>query len=113
MTIGERIKNRRLELGMSQSELAKRIGCNAKSSISKLETQGDNITTDRIKRVAAALNCSEADLMGWSDNKTQENAAFSVAMLKDSNFLSHAKKLFYANGNIQEQVYSYIDFLIK
>lgn len=113
MNIGERIRQKRLEAGLSQSELAIRIGCTAKSSISKLEKQGNNITTDRIRRVAAALGCSEADLMGWNDNKTEETAYFSVDILKDTIFLAHAKKLFYADQKTKEQVYNFIDFLIK
>lgn len=75
MTIGERIKKRRLELDMSQSELAKRMGISTKSTISQLENGGDNITTDRIRRAAEALNVSESYLMGWEKSEpTTENA---------------------------------------
>lgn len=37
MTIGERIKKRRLELGMTQDELAKKLGYKSRSSVNKLE----------------------------------------------------------------------------
>ena len=68
MTIGERIKNRRIELGISQIELAKRMGIKTKSTICQLENSGDNITTDRIRRAANALFVSESFLMGWEDS---------------------------------------------
>lgn len=113
MTIGERIKKRRQELGLSQIELAKKMGLSAKSTICKLETQGDNITTDRIARIAAALNCSESYLMGWDDNKTQENAAFQIKMLSDNEFMEYSKKIFYADRKTKENIYKYIDFLLS
>ena len=39
MTIGQRVKIRREELGMSQEELAKKIGYKSKSSINKIELE--------------------------------------------------------------------------
>lgn len=40
MTIGERIKFRREELGMSQEELAHKIGYKSRSAVNKIETGG-------------------------------------------------------------------------
>lgn len=37
MTIGQRVKIRREELGMSQEELATKVGYKSKSSINKIE----------------------------------------------------------------------------
>lgn len=37
MTIGQRVKLRREELGLSQEELAKRIGYKSKTSINKID----------------------------------------------------------------------------
>ena len=42
MTIGQRVKIRREELGMSQEELAKKIGYKSKSSINKIELVTDD-----------------------------------------------------------------------
>ena len=66
-SIGERIKQRRKELGLTQGELAERMGYKSKSAICKVETVEDNITTDRIMDFAKALECSPAYLMGWKD----------------------------------------------
>lgn len=67
MTVGQRIKQRRLELGMTQSELAEKMGYKGKTSVCAAETKGDNITTTKIKKFARALNCSFFYLMGYED----------------------------------------------
>lgn len=76
MTIGERIKNARTLKGFTQEELAKKMGYSGKTSISKIESSGDNVTTTTVTRFARAIGVSEQYLMGWSeidwDPKTQE-----------------------------------------
>lgn len=64
--IGKRIKKIRLEKGMTQIELANRLGFTNKSTISKVESGiEDNMTIDRIEKYADALDCSPAYLVGW------------------------------------------------
>jgi len=65
MTIADRIRIKREELHMTQDELAARCGYAGKSSISKIEASGDDITLKKIQRVAAALGVSHRYLMGW------------------------------------------------
>lgn len=48
MTIGQRIKARRVELGMSEEELAKMIGYQSRSSINKIELDERNLTQSKI-----------------------------------------------------------------
>lgn len=67
MTIADRIKLKRLEKDMSQTELAIRAGYNNKTAISKLEHAGDDISMKQVKRVAMALNVTPAFLMGWEN----------------------------------------------
>ncbi len=64
MTIGERIRKRREELGLSQEELAVKMGYSGKSTVCKAETCGDNVTTSKVRRFADALGCSYWHLMG-------------------------------------------------
>nr|WP_297703741.1 helix-turn-helix transcriptional regulator [uncultured Butyrivibrio sp.] len=71
MTVGERIKKRRLELGLTQEELAKRLGY-GKSAVCRLEKSANNITTDRISKCATALETTPAYLMGWTDLEGNE-----------------------------------------
>ena len=67
MTTADRIKNRRLELGLTQLQVAKRMGLTTKAAVSKVERQGDNVTLKSVEKFAKALDCSTAYLMGWDD----------------------------------------------
>ena len=73
MTVADRIKELREHMGMTQEELAKRMGYTGKSSISKIETSGNNITLKKIERLAPILHTSNAYLMGWTDDPSPES----------------------------------------
>ena len=66
MKIGERIKNRRIELNITQDELARRLGYSDKSSISRMENSS-KLTLNKVQLLAEALNVSPSYLMGWED----------------------------------------------
>jgi transcriptional regulator with XRE-family HTH domain len=68
--IGERIKNRRKELGLSQEELAKRVGYTSPSSrttINKIELGINDISQSKLKQYAKALNTNVAYLLGLEE----------------------------------------------
>lgn len=67
--IGKRIKERRIALGMTQEELAKKMGYSTRQAISKVEKGDDNITSDRVKKFADALDVSVSYLMGWDEEQ--------------------------------------------
>lgn len=67
MTIGERIKLRREELGITQEELAQMLGYKSRSSINKIELGGNELTQRKIKAIALALKTTPAYIMGWTD----------------------------------------------
>lgn len=67
MTVGERIKKRRLELGLTQEELAEKMGYKGRTSVCVAELKGDNVTTTKIAKFAEALDVSPRYLMGWED----------------------------------------------
>lgn len=67
MTIGQRVKLRREELGLSQEELAKRIGYKSKTSINKIELDFRNLTQSKIKAIADALDTTPSYIMGWDE----------------------------------------------
>ncbi len=66
------IKNRRLEIGMSQSELANKVGYTDRSTIAKIEKGEVDLAQSKIELIAKALMTSAPSLMGW-DNNNQEN----------------------------------------
>lgn len=68
MELADRAKKRRLELGLSQEEVAKRMGYSSRTSINKIEN-GRQITQKIIVRLADALETTPAYLMGWTDDE--------------------------------------------
>lgn len=69
MSIGQRIKSRREELGMSQEDLAHRIGYKSKSSINKIELDIQQLRQSKIKQIADALETTTDYIMGWSEKE--------------------------------------------
>lgn len=67
--IGQRIKIRREAIGMSQQELANRVGYKSRSSINKIELGKNDIVQSTVNKIATALGCSPAYIMfGDGDN---------------------------------------------
>lgn len=56
MKLGQLIKQRRKELGLSQTELAEKVGVTCKATVSKVELGDDNLTINTLKRYAEALD---------------------------------------------------------
>lgn len=67
MTIGKRIRRRRKELGMTQEELAKKMGYAERSAISMVESDKRDISWENVCKYAKALNCTPSYLMKWED----------------------------------------------
>lgn len=63
-TIYDRIKARRLELGLTVEELAQQLGYKDKSSISKIENGKADIPQAKVELFARALRTTTAYLMG-------------------------------------------------
>ena len=80
MEIGDRIKARREELGISQEELAKKVGYKSRSSVNKIEIDGRGLPQGKIVAFAKALRTSPAYLMGW----TAEEASDVIADLANT-----------------------------
>lgn len=72
MTIGERIKQRREQLQMTQDELAKRLGYKSRSSINKIELGQQNLTQSKIYAIAIALETTPSFIMGWEEGHDQK-----------------------------------------
>lgn len=66
-TIGDRIKSRREELGLTQDDLALKLGYKSRSSINKIEKDGRNLPQKKILDIALALDTTVAYIMGWHE----------------------------------------------
>ena len=66
------IKKRRIELGLTQTELAKRLGYADKSMIAKIEKGNIDLPQSKIEAFAEALHTTPSQLMGWTDDTESE-----------------------------------------
>jgi len=113
MTIGDRIREKRMLRGITQTELAQDIGV-SKQTLYKYELNIiTNIPSDKIEAMAHFLLVTPAYLMGWEENLSQEtgNADFVVEALKDRVFMAHIKKLFGLSSEHKRTIYDNILYL--
>lgn len=70
MGIGEKIRQRRVELGWSQRDLAKRMGYSHHSTIARIEVGKVDVPQSRIVRFSEVLGVSLSYLMtDWEEDK--------------------------------------------
>jgi transcriptional regulator with XRE-family HTH domain len=67
MTLSDRVRKRREELGMTLTEVADKMGVST-STVMRYETQNiENITAANLEKLAEALNITPGYLMGWDE----------------------------------------------
>lgn len=67
MEIGEKIRNRRMELGWSQRDLAAKMGYTNNSTIAKIEQGKTDVTQSRVIQFSKVLNVPISYLIDWDD----------------------------------------------
>ena len=67
----ENIKTRRIELGLSQTDLAELTGYADKSMIAKIEKGNVDISHSKLEQFAHALHTTPSDLMGTTEDGKQ------------------------------------------
>ena len=112
MTVGERIRQRRIELNMTQEELAKKAGYKSRSSINKIECSRD-LPITKVKKVAYLLDCKPSYLMGWEDeNFTEVQADVDIELASQTAIIKQYMLKF---ANLPEekrnQIMSLIDMI--
>lgn len=67
MTIGKRIKNRRIALGISADDLAEKLGKNRATIYRYENDEIEKLPTIALEKLAVALHTTPAYLMGWEE----------------------------------------------
>ena len=95
LEIGKNIMARRKELGMTQEELAKKMGYKSKSTINKIENGTNDIPQSKIVKFAEVLKTTPAYLMGWEKVQKENNTITDVVlrMTNDSDFFDLVETL--------------------
>lgn len=70
--VGSRIRQKRIEMNMSQEELALIIGYKTRASVSLIESGGRDITRERLVLIANALECSPRFLLGDTEREASK-----------------------------------------
>lgn len=71
MNVGNRIKQRRKELGISVDELAVILNKN-RATLYRYETEDiETLSIETLEPIAKALNTNPAYLMGWTDDNSR------------------------------------------
>lgn len=110
--IGNRIKERRLELRLTQEELATKLGYKSKSAINKIELGINDISQSKVVRFAEALDTTPADLMGWTYEQEPEDLAdLTAAILQDPQLLAMIGKYRKLSTTNQKAVQAMVDAL--
>ena len=73
MTIGERIKQRRMELGLSVDEVAEKLGKNRATVYRYESNEIENLPVGTLEPLAKILETTPAQLMGWEYEEQDEN----------------------------------------
>lgn len=71
-TFGERVKEARLQRGLSQQDLADAIGMKSRSTINKIELGTRNTKIETAKKIARALNV-DPDYLVFGDSNEQKD----------------------------------------
>lgn len=119
MSKGKRIKQRRESIGLSQVDVADRIGV-SKQTLYKYENDiVTNIPSDKIEALAKALNTSPEYLMGWEDPSDKSkimmiggNARY-LPVFAESDDIEKALELYKAYSDASPDVQSAIEILLK
>lgn len=95
--IGKRVRKRREELGLTQKELADRMGYKSKSTINKIELDINDVNQTTLSRLAEAL---DIDVLYFFDD-TESFDTIAKYILKIENLTEEKRR----------DVFRYIDYI--
>lgn len=80
MSIGERIKKRRMEMKISQRDLASKLGYSDHTTVTRIEAGKVDLSQSRLKQFASVLDVSVGYLMGWEENPEEVGVLAALAI---------------------------------
>lgn len=115
MEIGDRIKQRRMELGWSQRELARKMGYSDNSTLARIEQGKVDVYQNKIVQFSEVLGVSIAYLMGWEEDE-QKNDIIADVVLKmrtDQEFMSVVETLYNLDKDKLHSINQMLNTLFK
>lgn len=99
--IGRKLKARRIELGLTQEELAHKLGYKSKSTINKIELDKHDVSQEKLLKIAAVLDCSPTYFIDDLPHKSY----------LPSRILEYAERLSKLPPQCLDNALQYIEFL--
>ncbi len=109
MGVGDIIRQRRCELGMSQHELAERMGYNSRSTINKIELGVSDVSHSKLLQFAEALNVSVEYLIGTTSITEEKSIATEAKSSNREIFSANLRLLMSKSGKSRKDVSEAID----
>ena len=117
MEIGEKIKKRRMELGWSQRELARKMGYSDNSTLARIEQGKVDVYQNKIVQFSNVLGVSIAYLMDWEDEEQeQKNDLIAEVVLRlrtDDDFMSAVETLYKLDKEKLQSINAMLHTLLK
>lgn len=112
MTIGERIKKRRIDIGLTVEDLASKLGKN-RATVYRYEN-GDieNLPISILEPIASVLCTTPAYLMGYEEN-LETDTDFIAKLMQDSEMISHVNMFLELQQEDRKSVMDMIEFLSR
>jgi len=112
MKLYENIRARRIELHMTQQELAMKLGYKSTSTIAKIEAGRSDIPQSKIVAFANALDTTAGKLMGWTakEKGTADVPDTAILDVQEAALLAEFHKL---NEDGKLKVFEYIGDLAE
>lgn len=114
-TVGEKIKARRLELGWSLRELAKRMGYANQSTVARIENSEIDLPQSKVVKFADVMGTSVAYLMDW-EQMQQKNSILTdltIRMRTDEIFFSLIEGINQLNAEQLASIKQIVDLMRK
>ena len=115
--IGENIRKMREKRGLTQEELAARMGYKSKSTINKIERGVNDIPQSKIIKFAECLNTSSSVLMGWvEEDESAKNDVLANIVLelrKDEELLDMVVQLSELSKDRRQALKPVLDAYVK
>ena len=115
MHIGERIRQRRIELEWSQRDLAAKMGYKDNSTLARIEQGKVSVYQPKIVQFSEVLGVSIAYLMGWEEEQKKNDiqADIILKMRTDSTFMSVVESLYKLDKDKLESINQMLNTLFK
>lgn len=109
--IGKKIRKLREEKGMTQQELANKVGYKSRVSINKIELQRD-LPINKLIPIAKALDVDIKYLTGWTDD-IEKQATMDADILCDTYFSDVIEAYLSLSDEDKKEVCNFIKYKAK